>query len=80
MNTITATSARNNLYKLIDEANQSHVPIQITGKRGNAVLVSEEDWKAIAETLYLSRIPGMADSIRQGMDAPYEDCSETIEW
>ena len=80
MTTITATSARNKLYKLIDEANDSHIPIQITGKRGNAVLVSEDDWRAISETIHLSRIPGMVDSIKKGMKEKIEYCSETIEW
>ena len=80
MTTITATSARNKLYSLIDEANDSHIPIQITGKRGNAVLVSEDDWKAIAETIHLSSIPGMADSIKAGMKEKIEDCSDAIEW
>lgn len=80
MTTITATKARNNLYSLIDEANESHIPIQITGKRGNAVLVSEDDWKAISETIHLSTIPGMVESIKEGMNAKIEDCSETLEW
>jgi len=65
---------------LIDEANDSHIPIQITGKRGNAVLVSEEDWRAISETIHLSMIPGMVESIRAGMDEKIEDCSESVEW
>lgn len=80
MTTITATSARNKLYSLIDEANSSHIPIQITGKRGNAVLVSEDDWRAISETLHLSAIPGMAEPIKNGMKEEIENCSETVEW
>ena len=80
MTTITATSARNKLYKLIDEANDSHIPIQITGKRGNAVLVSEDDWRAISETIHLSGIPGMVDSIKKGMKEKIEDFSDTVEW
>ncbi len=80
MTTITATSARNKLYSLIDEANESHVPIQITGKRGNAVLISEEDWMSISETIHLTSIPGMVDSIKRGMKEEIEDCSESIEW
>jgi len=80
MTTITATQARSKLYSLIDEANDSHIPIQITGKRGNAVLVSEEDWRAISETIHLSMIPGMVESIRAGMDEKIEDCSESVEW
>ena len=65
MTTISATQARKNLYSLIDEANESHQPIQITGKRSNAVLLSESDWRAIQETLHLQAIPGMVDSIKQ---------------
>jgi prevent-host-death family protein len=80
MTTITATKARNNLYSLIDEANDSHIPIQITGKRGNAVLVSEGDWRAISETIHLSTIPGMVESIKEGMNEKIEDCSDSIEW
>ena len=80
MTTIMATSARSKLYKLIDEANDSHIPIQITGKRGNAVLVSEDDWRAISETIHLSGIPGMVDSIKKGMKEKIEDCSEPVEW
>ncbi|MDP4611144.1 MAG: type II toxin-antitoxin system Phd/YefM family antitoxin [Opitutales bacterium] len=80
MTTITATKARNKLYSLIDEANESHIPIQITGKRGNAVLVSADDWQAISETIHLSSIPGMAKSIKEGMNEKIEDCSDSIEW
>jgi prevent-host-death family protein len=80
MTTVTVTKARNNLYSLIDEANESHIPIQITGKRGNAILLSEEDWKAISETIHLSTIPGMVESIKEGMNEAIEDCSDTLEW
>jgi prevent-host-death family protein len=80
MTTISATKARNNLYSLIDEANESHIPIQITGKRGNAVLISEDDWRAISETIHLSMIPGMVESIKQGMSEEIGDCSDTLEW
>ena len=80
MTTVTATKARNNLYSLIDEANESHIPIQITGKRGNAILISEDDWRAISETIHLSMIPGMVESIKKGMKEKIEDCSDSIEW
>ncbi|CAA6691502.1 Unannotated [Lentimonas sp. CC19] len=80
MTTITATKARNTLYSLIDEANESHVPIQITGKRGNAVLIAEDDWRAISETMHLSMVPGMVESIVEGMNEKIEDCSESLEW
>lgn len=79
MKTISATSARSDLYKVIDSAVRDHEPVQITGKRGNAVLVAEADWRAIQETLHLLSIPGMRDSIREGMDEPIEECSREID-
>lgn len=80
MNTLTATEARARFYRLIDEAAASHEPIVITGKRANAVLISEEDWRAIQETLYLLSVPGMRDSIREGLATPIEECSEELDW
>ncbi|HKI79886.1 MAG TPA: type II toxin-antitoxin system Phd/YefM family antitoxin [Ignavibacteriaceae bacterium] len=80
MKTITATDARKNIYKLIDKTSNESEPIQITGKRSNAVLISEEDWRAIQETLYLVSIPGMRDSIIKGMEEPLEKTSEKLEW
>jgi prevent-host-death family protein len=80
MNTLTATEARANLYKLIEEATASHEPIQITGKRGNAVLISEEDWRAIRETMHLLSVPGMRASIRKGLKTPLSKCSKTVKW
>ena len=80
MKTINATNARAKLYKLIDDAYKSSEPIQITGKRGNAILISEDNWRAIQETLYLTSIPGMRESIREGMDTPIEDCKEDLDW
>lgn len=80
MNTIKATDARTNLYSLIDETNTSHEPVQITGKRGNAVLLSADDWRAIQETLYLVSIPGMRQSIIDGMKLPPSKCSKKLDW
>ena len=80
MTTLSASEARAKLYKLLDEAASSHEPIQITGKRNNAVLVSEEDWRAIQETLYLLSIPGMRESIRKGLETPVEKCSKELKW
>jgi len=80
MTTLTASRARAKLYQLIDEAASSHEPIQITGKRANAVLVSEDDWRAVQETLYLLSIPGMRESIRKGMKEPVEKCAEALKW
>ncbi len=79
MRTISATNAREDLYRVIDSAVTDHEPIQITGKRGNAVLVGESDWRAIQETLYLVSIPGMRESILQGIEEPVESCSEEID-
>ena len=79
MKTITATAARSDLYRVIDSALSDHEPVQITGKRGNAVLVSEGDWRAIQETLHLVSIPGMRDSIVEGMAEPVEACSREID-
>jgi prevent-host-death family protein len=80
MTTLTASAARARLYKLLDEANDLHQPIQITGKRSSAVLVSEEDWRAIQETLYLLSIPGMRESIRRGLKTPVDRCAEKLTW
>ena len=80
MKTINATKARANIYKLLEEANSSNEPIQITGKRNNAVLISEDDWRAIEETLFLLSIPGMRESIQDGLKTPLDDCLEEIDW
>lgn len=80
MKTITATKAREKFYKLLQETAEDHKPIQITGKGTNAVLLSEEDWRAIQETLYLLSIPGMRESIREGLQTPIEECAEALEW
>ncbi|MDQ6800435.1 MAG: type II toxin-antitoxin system Phd/YefM family antitoxin [Acidobacteriota bacterium] len=80
MKTITASDARTNLYKLIDETAVTNEPVQITGKRANAVLVSMDDWRAIEETLYLLSIPRMRASIRKGLKAPVRQCLESLDW
>jgi prevent-host-death family protein len=77
---LSATQARKNLYSLIDEANESRQPIQITGKRSNAVLLSESDWRAIQETLHLQAIPGMVDSIKQASEEGIEQASDELDW
>lgn len=77
---LTATEARSKLYRLIDEAASTHEPIVITGKRGRAVLISEDDWRSIQETLYLLNIPGMRESIREGLSTPVDKCDEEIAW
>ena len=80
MTSLPVTQARTKLYQLLDETAESHEPIQITGKRSNAVLVSEEDWRAIQETLFLVSIPGMRDSIRKGMAEPLGKSSTKPGW
>jgi prevent-host-death family protein len=80
MPTLSATEARSQLYRLIEQAASSHEPIVITSKKGNAILLSEEDWRSIQETLYLLNIPGMRESIREGLSTPIEDCKEELDW
>ena len=77
---MTVSQARTNICKIMDEAAQTHQPIMITGKRNNVVILCEEDWNAIEETLYLSSIPGMSASIKEAMNAPNSEFSEDIEW
>ncbi len=80
MTILNASEARAKLYRLIDQTNESHEPVIISGKRNNAVLLSEEDWKSIQETLYLISIPGMKESIRDGMKEPLAESAEKIDW
>ena len=80
MTTLTATEARKRLYNLVDEVKESHEPIQIVGKRSSAVLISEDDWRAIQETLYLTSISGMRESIQEGLETPIEECDEDVDW
>ncbi|PHS01914.1 MAG: type II toxin-antitoxin system prevent-host-death family antitoxin [Oceanobacter sp.] len=80
MSAVTATEARSNLYRLMDETAESHEPVLISGKRNNAVLLSEEDWTAIQETLFLLSVPGMRESIREGMGTSVNDCDKELDW
>jgi len=80
MTTLTASEARTNLYRLLDEAAESHQPITITGKRHNAVLVAEADWWAIQETLSLLSVPGMRESIKAGLSEAIEECAKELDW
>jgi prevent-host-death family protein len=80
MQTLTASEARANLYRLMDQAAESHQPIVIAGKRGNAVLVSAEDWDAIQETLHLLSVPGMRESIKEGMAESVDSCAKDLDW
>ena len=80
MAVLTASEARANLYRLIDQATESHQPIVIAGKRSSAVLVSEEDWQAIQETMFLLSIPGMRKSIRDAMAEPLSGSAKELNW
>lgn len=80
MTTLTASEARANLYRLMDQAAESHQPILISGKRSNSVLLAEEDWAAIQETLFLLAVPGMRESIKSGMLESIDDCSTELDW
>lgn len=82
MSMINITNARKDLYHLVETVNAYHEPALIVGRKGNAVLISEDDWNAIQETLFLDGIPGMTESILKGRDIPLEECiaEETVEW
>jgi antitoxin YefM len=80
MQTLSASEARANLYRLMDQAAESHQPITISGKRHDAVLVAAEDWQAIQETLYLLSVPGMRESIKEGMAEPVDACAKDLDW
>jgi len=80
MTTLTVSEARAKLYGLVDEVASEHKPVTIRGKRASAILVSESDWEAIQETLHLTSIPGMRESIREGLETPIEECSEELDW
>lgn len=80
MTTLTATEARKKLYTLLDDVTNSHEVVQIAGKRNSAVLVSEDDWRAIQETLYLTSIKGMKESIIKGIRTPVNKCDKELDW
>lgn len=80
MGTTNVTHARQNLFRLIERVNEEHEPLLITGKKGSAVLLSEDDWRAIEETLFLNSIPGMSESIREGMATPHSEMDDSVEW
>ena len=80
MMTLNVTEARANLYKLIDDTTASHEPVVITGKRGNAVLLAEDDWNAINETLPLLSVPGMRESILEGMQESIDSAATELNW
>jgi prevent-host-death family protein len=77
---MSVSQVRADIYNVMDETAQTHEPILITGKRNNVVMLSQEDWNAIEETLYLNSIPNMVSSIQSAMNAPNSEFSETVEW
>lgn len=80
MTSVSVTAARANLYRLIDQVNEESMPLTITGQRGNAVLVGEDDWRAIQETLYLTAVPGFVESIREAREEGIKGASEELDW
>ncbi len=80
MRSVSAEKVRTNFSKILDDAVSSHEPIQITGKKAHGILISEEDWRAIQETLYLLSIPKMRESIRKGLKTPIENCATELPW
>jgi prevent-host-death family protein len=80
MDTVKATEARANLYGLIDRVEENHEPVLITGKRSNAVLIAEDDWRSVQETLYLLSVPGMRESLLQGMSTPTSKLKKSLTW
>lgn len=80
MTSITIAEAREMLDRLVDRVSETHEPMQILGKCGNAVLVSEDDWRSVQETLYLLSVPGVRESIREGMSCPLHECEQELDW
>jgi len=80
MTTVTATNARKQLYKLLSQVQESHEPVCITSEQGSGILISEADFAAIQETLYLQSIPGMTQSILEGAKTPVSKCSKDVKW
>lgn len=78
--TMSVSQVRADIYNVMDETAKTHEPVLITGKRNNVVMLCEEDWKAIEETLYLNTVPNMASSIQDSMNAEDSEFSEDIEW
>ena len=80
MTKITVAQARREIFRLVDQVTSTREPVVITGKKSNALLISEEEWDSMQETLYLLSIPGMGDSIRQGLNEDLNDCSQKLDW
>ncbi len=80
MKSLSATQARKDIYRIIDETCETNEPVLLTTKRSDAVLVGKSDWDAIQETLYLNSIPGMTESIQEGLNTPLDDTDENLDW
>ena len=80
MPVLNVARVQENLDTVLDEVQHSFEPIIIAGKNSSAVLISEDAWRSIQETLYLNSIPGMKESIIVGMQEKIEDCSKDLEW
>ncbi len=80
MRTVTEEQAQRDLMQLLEQTGASHEPVQINGKHTSAILIAEEDWRSIEETLYLLSMPGMRGSIREGMQTPLEQCASELPW
>ncbi len=80
MSNMNITTARKDLYKIVKSVNETHEPVFITGKNSSAILIGEEDWRSIQETLLLTSIPGMRESIIEGMNTDTEDLSDELDW
>lgn len=80
MSKLTVSEAKENFDHLINEVGRTNEPIVITGTEHNVILISEQEWSAIQETLYLCSIPGMRESIQEGLATPITDCNEELDW
>lgn len=80
MKSLSVTEARKRIYKLLEESSQTHEPVQIIGKNSKAVLIGEDDWNSIQETLHLLSVPGMRESIVEGINTPLSETSKKLDW
>lgn len=82
MTNTNITNFRKKIYELLDQTIKYNEPINISTKNGNAVVLSEEDYNNIMETLYISSIPGLKEDIIEGMKENVEDCvsEDEVEW
>jgi antitoxin YefM len=82
METLSISEARANLFKLVERVALSHQPVHIHGRHNKAVLLSEEDFDSIQETLYLMSVPGMYEKLKEGLKTPIEECipDSELEW